>query len=50
MKNSIIRISIYVLISTILTIFLLSSCRTSGYGCKGRETWGGMVKRINRPN
>jgi hypothetical protein len=26
-----------------------TSCRTSGYGCKGRETWGGMVKRINRP-
>jgi hypothetical protein len=26
----------------------VSSCRTSGYGCKGKETWGGMTKRINR--
>ena len=26
---------------------LLSSCKTSGYGCKGNESWGHMVKRIN---
>jgi hypothetical protein len=39
-----------VLSLTALAIFVLtfSSCRTSGYGCKGRESWGGMVKRINR--
>lgn len=24
-----------------------SSCRTSGYGCHGRESWNGMVRRIN---
>lgn len=29
-----------------ITVFL-SSCRTSGYGCKGRESWEQMVKRIN---
>jgi hypothetical protein len=25
----------------------LSSCATQGYGCKGKESWNGMVKRIN---
>jgi hypothetical protein len=32
---------------TILAVIILSSCRTSGYGCKGNESWGKMVRRIN---
>lgn len=32
-----------------VAIIGFTSCRTSGYGCKGRETWGGMIKRINKP-
>jgi hypothetical protein len=31
-----------------LVVISFSSCRT-GYGCRGRESWSGMVKRINRP-
>jgi hypothetical protein len=34
-------------VATLITS--MSSCRTGGYGCHGRESWGGMVKRINRP-
>jgi predicted small secreted protein len=35
---------------TILLSIILSSCSTrNGYGCKGRESWGKMVNRINRP-
>ena len=26
----------------------MTSCRTQGYGCKGKESWNKMVKRINR--
>jgi hypothetical protein len=33
MKKSIIRISIYVLIATVLTVVLLSSCSSSKVGC-----------------
>lgn len=29
-----------------LIISALSSCRT-GYGCRGNESWGRMVRRIN---
>jgi hypothetical protein len=37
--------------ATILLTIILSSCNATrnGYGCKGRESWGNMVKRINRP-
>lgn len=36
--------------ATILLTIIFSSCSTrNGYGCKGRESWGNMVKRINRP-
>ena len=31
----------------IILITILSSCKTSGYGCKGNESWGKMVRRIN---
>lgn len=33
----------------LIIIVFLSSCRTSGYGCKGRTTWKQMVERANRP-
>lgn len=26
------------------------SCKSSGYGCKGKDSWNKTVKRINRPN
>ena len=47
MKKTILTTAI---VSVLLTI-ILSSCGSSrsGYGCTGRESWGHMVERINRP-
>lgn len=42
-----VQTAIFVVILAGLIISSLSSCRTSGYGCKGKESWGRMVKRIN---
>ena len=28
-------------------LLLLSSCSRNGYGCRGNQSWGKMVKRIN---
>ena len=35
----------------IMVIVSLSSCSSSrnGYGCKGKESWNKMVRRINSP-
>lgn len=27
---------------------ILSSCRTTGYGCKGTSSWNQMVQKANR--
>jgi hypothetical protein len=40
-------LTIFVLLGMVL--MFITSCRTSGYGCKGRESWGGLMKRINKP-
>lgn len=38
-----------VLVGLVLLIAVLaSSCRTSGYGCKGNYSWDRMVKKNNR--
>jgi hypothetical protein len=37
------------LVILLVAIIGFTSCRTSGYGCKGRESWSQMVKRNNRP-
>ena len=31
-----------------MLIYGLTSCKTTGYGCKGRESWKQMERRINR--
>jgi len=36
------------IVALVLLVLVGTSCRT-GYGCRGRESWGHMVKRINRP-
>jgi heme A synthase len=36
------------LMAVVCIVMFLSSCR-AGYGCHGRESWNGMIKRINRP-
>ena len=47
MKKTILTTGI---VSVLLTI-IFTSCSSSrnGYGCRGRESWGRMVERINRP-
>jgi uncharacterized membrane protein YfhO len=32
-----------------IAIFMLQSCRTTGYGCKGRMSWEQVVRKANRP-
>lgn len=32
----------------IIASTLLSSCATSGYGCKGTGTWNGVVRKANK--
>ena len=36
-----------VFVIIMLVAFAFSSCGTSGYGCKGNQSWNSMVKRIN---
>jgi hypothetical protein len=42
MKKVIVSIAIVSLI-----VMSMSSCKSTGYGCRGRESWSHMVKRIN---
>lgn len=37
------------IVLAVVAIFMLQSCRTSGYGCKGRMTWEQVVRKANRP-
>ena len=41
------RQSAIVLIIIVLLGLFAGSCRTSGYGCKGKESWKHMERRIN---
>lgn len=36
-----------VITTVAITILFLSSCASTGYGCKGNQSWKQMVKRIN---
>jgi len=35
----------------LIILVMFASCAGSrtGYGCKGKESWKGMIKRINKP-
>lgn len=33
----------------IIASTLLSSCATSGYGCKGKASWNDVIRRANKP-
>jgi len=37
------------LVALTLLLLTLFSCKTSGYGCHGKESWNHMVRRINHP-
>jgi len=32
-----------------MLLFVLASCSRKGYGCKGRESWKHLERRINSP-
>jgi hypothetical protein len=32
----------------LLFALFLSSCKTSGYGCKGKASWNDVVRKANR--
>lgn len=32
----------------LLFAIFLTSCRTTGYGCKGRATWNDVVRKANK--
>jgi starvation-inducible outer membrane lipoprotein len=32
----------------LLFAFILSSCGTQGYGCKGKASWNQVVRKANR--
>ena len=32
----------------LVSIVLFSSCRTTGYGCKGKASWNDVVRKANR--
>lgn len=41
-------ISLLSIIAIIIMLMVtMTSCKTTGYGCKGKESWNKMVKRIN---
>jgi hypothetical protein len=40
-------IVLFLLLGLVYTI-LMSSCRTSGYGCDGKSSWGQTLKRANK--
>ena len=35
------------LILLVIVCLTFTSCYTTGYGCKGNQSWNSMVKRIN---
>jgi hypothetical protein len=37
------------LVLSALIILFMSSCSRNGYGCRGKESWKHMVRRINSP-
>jgi len=36
------------LLFILLFAFFLSSCKTTGYGCKGKASWNDVVRKANR--
>lgn len=32
-----------------IAIFMLQSCKTTGYGCKAKTSWEKVVHKANRP-
>lgn len=42
-----VKVILTAVVLTGLVIATLSSCRSTGYGCKGNQSWNKMVRRIN---
>jgi hypothetical protein len=41
------KVFLAIAIVSLLAVFLTSCSSRGGYGCRGRESWGHMVRRIN---
>jgi hypothetical protein len=48
MKKTALMLIVIKLVFIALFAFILSSCRTTGYGCKGRASWNDVVNKANR--
>jgi len=46
-KTALMLICIKLLFILLFAIFL-SSCKTTGYGCKGKASWNDVVRKANR--
>ena len=47
MKKTVLTLIVVKIAFILLFALFLSSCRTAGYGCKGRSSWDGMIKKAN---
>jgi hypothetical protein len=47
MKKTALMLIVVKLAFILLFALFLSSCRTTGYGCKGRSSWDSMIKKAN---
>jgi hypothetical protein len=48
MKKTILMLIAVKLLFILLFALFLSSCRTTGYGCKGRASWNDVVNKANK--
>ena len=37
-----------IIVLLLVSAVLFSSCKTSGYGCKGKASWNDVVRKANR--
>ena len=47
-KTNQMKKTILTLLAIAIVAITFSSCRT-GYGCRGNQSWGRMIQRINSP-
>jgi hypothetical protein len=46
-KKQVMKKVLSVCIVLVIVSMVVSSCSRKGYGCRGRESWNHMVRRIN---
>ena len=48
MKKTALMLIVVKLVFIALFAIMFSSCKTSGYGCKGKASWNQVVNKANR--